>query len=204
VAVASWVGSGALPAFTEAGAVYSDGRLYLAPAALASRHLATLVAVGLGFHLENRPSRARDLAEFERERQQRRLDADAKAVEILVRTKGWSEPASVRAVAEWLQGRRRDAEIRGLLDRFPQHRDAATAREPTAGQPTPALVILVPSQAPAASVGGASPASAAGPGAVAEPISPAPQPAAESQITPAPPPAWCTPGHRLRYVYRCP
>lgn len=220
VVVASWVGSTSLAALAEAGAVYGDGRLYLAPALLGSRHRDALVAVGLGFYLVNRPSRARDLPEFERERQQRLLDANAKAVEVLTRVKGWPEQASVQAVSEWLRGQRRDAEVRELLDRFPQHRDAVAGRDPAASQPTPALVILVSPGAAVTPVAGASPpapasgavgpaaspASAVPPGTGAAPASPTAPPAAaaEPQTTPAPPPAWCTPGHRLRYVYRCP
>jgi len=210
VVVASWVGSTSLAALAEAGAVYADGRLYLAPAVLGSRHRDALVAVGLGFYLVNRPSRARDLPEFERERQQQLLDANAKAVEVLTRVKGWAEQASVQAVSEWLRGQRRDAEVRELLDRFPQHRDAVAGRDPAASQPTPALVILLSSGAAATPVAGASPPAPA-PGAAGPAASPAsasptapPAAAAEPQTTPAPPPAFCTPGHRLRYVYRCP
>jgi len=221
VVVASWVGSTSLAALAGAGVVYGDGRLYLAPAVLGSRHRDPVVAVGLGFHLVNRPSRARDLAEFERERQQRLLDANAKAVEILTRVKGWPEQASVQAVSEWLREQRRDPEVRELLGRFPQHRDAVAGRDPAASQPTPALVILLssgaattavagtPPPAPASGAAGpaaASPAPAAPLGAGADPVSATTPPAAaaEPQTTPAPPPAFCTPGHRLRYVYRCP
>lgn len=64
------------------------------------------------------------------------LEANAKAVEILTRVKGWSERRSLRAVYWWLLGQHREqqagrpvvpghlpacAEIRDLLARFPQH-----------------------------------------------------------------------------------
>jgi hypothetical protein len=215
VMVASWVGSPSLGAFAEAGAVYGDGRLYLAPAILRGHHRDVLVAVALGSHLLNAPSRARDLAAFERERHQRVLDANAKAVEILTRVKGLPEQTSVQAVAEWLRGQRRDPEVRELLDRFPQHRDAVAGRAPGARPPglvivvstgsgaTPVEEVLPP--APASGVTGpVAPVAPSGPGASPAGPTVPPAAAAESQTPPFPPPAFCTPGHRLRYVYRCP
>jgi hypothetical protein len=81
--------------------------------------------------------RAATLGEWARLAMPRELDANAKAVEILTRVKGWPEATSLRVVADKLRStiraQQRGApvglghlpaceELRDLLARFPQHR----------------------------------------------------------------------------------
>jgi len=89
--------------------------------------------------------RAASQAEYPRFQEWRELDANAKAVEILVRVQGLSEPEAVKMIADVLR-RAADAELRGapptpghlppgteladLLARFPESEVAVQERAP--------------------------------------------------------------------------
>ena len=160
--VALWVETiGVLP---RAGGVSSGGRLYLAPGALTSRYLDALVAAALASDLAHRPSRARSLGDFDRERRQQFMDAHAKAVEVLARAKGWPEWTALDAIYEWLFGQHRAGaavqktvigqgratpceEIADLLGRFP-HQQEWTAGLACAGKPEPGPTAIRASAEP--------------------------------------------------------
>lgn len=146
VRVVSWVGSKDVTTFAAVGVVYSPvGFLYVAPGVLASRGRDVVIAATLGYHILRAPSRARTLAEYERENVQRRLDANAKAVEILVKARGMPERDALERVYQWLYALHRFElgqpgpvpkdrvpacdQIRDLLARFPQQREAMAGRE---------------------------------------------------------------------------
>ena len=200
--VASWV----TPTRAGAGAVLSGSRLYLAPETLEAPYRDALVAAALAHRILHRGSRATSLAEYERELRQWATDADALAVEILVRINRQPERAAVQAVSQWLLAQHGGApdrhtpetlceELRDLEARFPQHRDVIPAVQCGAGGPgvspvlrsAPALLVLLP-QMPSS------------PPSTDVPAAPQPAPAPPSNV----PAAYCTPGHRLRNVYQCP
>lgn len=212
VRIASWVET--TSSLTGAGGVSSGGRLYLAPGTLTSRHRDALVAAALAYVLVRRPSEARSLADFDRERRQQFMDTHAKAVEILVRVKGWPEWTALDVIYEWLLGQHRAGaaaqrtvigqgratpceEIAELLGRYVQQREwtegLACTRGPEAGPTTikasaepPALLFVLWSPPP-------------------RPVSALPRPSGAPPVVTLPAPWWCTqPGHRLRYVHGCP
>lgn len=198
-----------------AGGASSGGRLYLAPGTLTARHRDALIAAALAYALVHRPSQARSLADFDRERRQQFMDAHAKAVEVLVRVKGWPEWTALDAIYEWLLGQHRAGaatqktvigqgratpceEIADLLGRFPQQQEW-TAGLACAGRPEPGpTAVRASAEPPALLVVLWSPPP--------PPASAPPGPPGKTQAAaPAVPPWWCTqPGHRLRYVYGCP
>jgi IrrE N-terminal-like domain len=82
---------------------------------LDSPGLTKLVAHELGHYVLGHDSiipQAVSQAEWERAQQQRELDANAKAVEILVRAQGLSETAALQMVVDALR-RAQDAQTRG-------------------------------------------------------------------------------------------
>jgi hypothetical protein len=126
------------------GAVWRNGTVFVAPRALTADWRDALLAHELGHAVlghgtgaspgsfDGTPPGARG-----RQMVPSELDANAKAVEILTRVRGWSERRSLRAVYWWLLGQHREqqagqpvlaghfpacAEINDLLGRFPQHR----------------------------------------------------------------------------------
>jgi hypothetical protein len=130
-----------------------------------------------------------------------------------------SGDAAVSAVAAWILAQHAAApdrhtaamlceEVRDLALRFPRQRVAvpvAVCAEPAGpgARPTPAapgaVVALLVTVAP---LPPAEPAPPAASRPTDQPASAAPAPAGGPG--PEVPPAYCTPGHRLRYVYRCP
>ncbi len=138
VVVAPWLGpSTNLQSMAGVGVVLSGGDLHVAPAFLQSPNRDVIVAYLLGHHLLKAPSQAKSLQDYEQERRRRGMDANAKAVEVLVRARHRTEAESLQAVYRWLLGRHRAGaagqaaareaapcdQIRDLLGRFPQHRE---------------------------------------------------------------------------------
>jgi hypothetical protein len=126
------------------GALWRNGTVYVIPRALTADWRDALLAHELGHAVLGhgtgtapgsasgaaRPSGGHEMVPKE-------LDANAKAVELLTRVKGWSERRSLSAVYWWLLGQRREEqagrpvlaghlpaceEIEDLLGRFPQYR----------------------------------------------------------------------------------
>jgi hypothetical protein len=145
ISVAPWIGSPALPQYAATPAVYTGGALYLNRRLLGHPSRDLVVAKSLAYEMLRAPSAATSLADRERERRLRELDADALVVDILVRVKGWPESQALEATYGWLLAMHRVAaasgqpprpggvtpceEIAALLRRFPAHRDAFAARE---------------------------------------------------------------------------
>ena len=97
------------------GGVYRQGNIFLNVRMLDSPGLTKLVAHELGHYVLGHDSiipQAVSQAEWERAQQQRELDANAKAVEILVRAQGLSETAALQMVVDALR-RAQDAQTRG-------------------------------------------------------------------------------------------
>lgn len=97
------------------GGVYRQGNIFLNVRMLDSPGLTKLVAHELGHYVLGHDSIIRQAvsqAEWERAQQQRELDANAKAVEILVRAQGLSETAALQMVVDALR-RAQDAQTRG-------------------------------------------------------------------------------------------
>lgn len=117
------------------GGRYRQGNFYLNARMLGSSNLTALVAHELAHYvLGHDPLSGSSMAEVQRVQELRELDANAKAVEILMRVKGMSEPAAVRTMVTILRdaqalnecggpfapGHRPPAdEIADLLQRFP-------------------------------------------------------------------------------------
>ena len=109
------------------GGVYRQGNIFLNVRMLDSPGLTKLMAHELGHYVLGHDSiipQAVSQAEWSRAQQQRELDANAKAVEILVRAQGLTESAAVQLVADALR-RSEDAQARGapltsLRDTFPR------------------------------------------------------------------------------------
>ena len=135
------------------GGTYRQGNFYLNASALNSGHLTALVAHELGHYvLGHEPTSGVSMAELLRAQETRELDANAKAVEILVRAKGMTQPQAVRTMVVYLRSaqnaqnrgqpnapghRAPSEEIADLLARFPAPAAlagsprAASARAPT-------------------------------------------------------------------------
>jgi hypothetical protein len=133
------------------GGVYRQGNFYLNADTLDSGHLTALVAHELGHYvLGHEPTSGVSMAELLRAQELRELDANAKAVDILVRVKGMSQPQAVRTMVVFLRtaqsaqnrgqpnapGHRPPSEeIADLLARFPAATGAAApgGAGPTSG-----------------------------------------------------------------------
>lgn len=97
------------------GGVYRQGNIFLNVRTLDSPGLVKLVAHELGHYVLGHDSvipQAVSQAEYTRAQAQRELDANAKAVEILVRAGGMTEPEAVKLVAAALR-RSVDSQARG-------------------------------------------------------------------------------------------
>ncbi len=144
VSVASWVGTGSLPQYASAPAVYARGALYLNRRLLRASNRDLVIAQSLAHEMLRAPSKATTLADRERERAQLGLDANARAVDILVQVKGMSEEAAVESMYTWLLAIHRTAgagsrprdsgvsacdEIADLLRRHPGLRERYAGRE---------------------------------------------------------------------------
>jgi len=142
VSVASWVGSGEVSTFSRTSIVYtSGGWLFVHPRLLDSPARDLFVAVSVAYHIVGLGplSSGASADEYQRARERRAMDANAKAVEVLMRAKGLSEETAVRAMYAWLlqlhrahrsgqftppRGRASPCEeIADLLARFARHRE---------------------------------------------------------------------------------
>jgi hypothetical protein len=147
VSVASWVGTGSLPQYAAAPAVYAGGTLYLNRRLLRASNRDLVIAKALAFEMLRAPSKATTLAERDRERAALILESNARAVAILVEVSGVSEEAALEAMYAWLLGIHRTAaagrrapppggisacdEIADLLRRHPGAKDRFAGRECT-------------------------------------------------------------------------
>jgi hypothetical protein len=125
------------------GALWRNGTVFIAPRALTADWRDALLAHELGHAVLGHGSGA-SAGSLDgtvagvggRQTVPQELEANARAVEILTRVRGWSERRSLRAVYWWLLGQHREqqagrpvltghlpacAEINDLLARFPQH-----------------------------------------------------------------------------------
>ena len=87
------------------GAMYRQGNIFVNVRMLDSPSLTKVIAHELGHYvLGHEPAASvSSQADWQRAQQQRELDANAKAVEILVRAKGMSQREAVQMVADALQ-----------------------------------------------------------------------------------------------------
>jgi hypothetical protein len=122
------------------GGGYRSGYLYVTPGMLESQHRDALVAHELAHWLLDHDTalsrtfdRPMTQGEWSRMVEPLEKDANAKAVEIIVRVRGYPEPTALRLVYLHLETAHRNGvellghasaceEIRDLLGRFPQHR----------------------------------------------------------------------------------
>ena len=146
------------------GGSYRQGNFYLNANALSSGHLTAMVAHELGHYvLGHEPTSGVSMAELLRAQELRELDANAKAVEILVRAKGMAQPQAVRTMVVYLRSaqnaqnrgqpnapghRPPSEEIADLLARYPE--TAATARPQSVGSAlsSTGVPILAPTWRP--------------------------------------------------------
>jgi len=107
------------------GGRYRQGNFYINVGMLGSRNLNSLVAHELAHYVlgHDMPLSGAAMAEFQRAQELRELDANAKAVEILMRVKGLSEKEAVATVVAHLRGAQRAVERGGPI--APGHRTPA-------------------------------------------------------------------------------
>jgi hypothetical protein len=144
VSIAPWVGSGSLPQYATAPAVYARGTLYVSRRLLRASNRDLVIAKALAFELLRAPSKATSLAERDRERAALSLEGNARAVAILVEVRGMTEEAALEQMYEWLLAIHRSAagrrtpspggvtacdEISSLLQRHPGSRARFVGRE---------------------------------------------------------------------------
>jgi hypothetical protein len=149
VSVASWVGTGSVPQYAKASAVYTGGTLYVNRRVLRASNRDVVIAKALAYEMFRAPSKATTLAERERERAALSQESNARAVDILVQLKGVSEDAAVGQMYAWLLAIHRATgsggrplppgsvtpcdEIADLLQRFPAVKKEYAGRECAAG-----------------------------------------------------------------------
>ena len=145
VSVASWVGTGALPQYAGAPAVYTGGSLYVSRRLLRASNRDLVIAKALAYEMIRAPSKATTLAERDRERAALSLESNARAIDILVEVGGVTEEAAVEGMYAWLLGIHRATgagrlasprgglsacdEIADLLRRRPAVRERFAGRE---------------------------------------------------------------------------
>src|SRR6266581_2490475 len=128
------------------GAMYRQGNIFVNVRMLDSASLTKVIAHELGHYvLGHEPAASvSSQADWQRAQEQRELDANAKAVEILMRADGMSQSDAVRIVSEALQRAQRAvdrgapltpghltpaAELADLKARFPEPRQGALSRD---------------------------------------------------------------------------
>ncbi len=123
-----------LASLANVGVSYSLGRLHVDPRMLGAPTQDPLIAKVLALQLAPRIRSAASLDDYQRQQRQQSLEANAKAVEILVRVKGSTEREAVHNLHAWLlalhmkgitppSGQPTACEqILDLLARFPEHR----------------------------------------------------------------------------------
>jgi IrrE N-terminal-like domain len=149
------------------GGTYRRGMITVSTHVLFSRYRDSVVAHELGHYLlgHDEPLRGVTMLEQQQEQEQRELDANAKAVEILVRTGRLPEEQAVSLMYDGMLGfyravsaghgmvpwghRHPCEEMADLIRRFPAHRSWTAALECSSGIRDPALAA-VPDAAPAA------------------------------------------------------
>jgi hypothetical protein len=136
------------------GGRYRQGNFFLNAGTLDSGHLNALVAHELAHYVlgHDQMLSGVSMTELLKAQEPRELDANAKAVEILVRVKGMSQPQAVRTMVVYLRsaqnaqtrgqpnapGHRPPAEeIADLLTRFPASRATMAARPSSTPAPIP-------------------------------------------------------------------
>lgn len=111
------------------GGRYRQGNFYINVRMLNSTNLNSLVAHELAHYVlgHDMPLSGASMAEFQRAQELRELDANATAVEILMRVKGMSEKDAVGTIVAHLRGAQRAIERGGPLT--PGHRMPAAEIE---------------------------------------------------------------------------
>ena len=151
------------PDIQGVGGRYRQGLFTVSTPMLQSRHRDSLVAHELAHWVlgHDRPTPGPTLLDYQRQNEEREFEANAKAVEILVRVKRISEEQALRVVYDHLLGFHRAVmerrtvipwghkppceEIADLLGRFPQHRSWAASLE-CSGSPTAAVAAAPPTR----------------------------------------------------------
>ena len=118
------LGSTNLDSLANVGVVYSLGKLLVDPGLLEAPTRDVLIAKVLALQLAPRVHAADSLADYQRQRRHQSFEANAKAVEVLVQIKGWTERTALQRVHAWLLG----LNVRGV--------------PPREGQPTPCEQIV--------------------------------------------------------------
>jgi hypothetical protein len=145
ISVASWVGNPSLPQYASSPAVYTGGQLYVSRRLLTAANRDLVIATALAYEMLRGPGKAASVAERERERVQMRLDANARAVDILIRVKEIPEREALDQMYAWLLGIHRAALASGrppepgnfrpcdaiadLLRRYPEAKEWFAGRE---------------------------------------------------------------------------
>jgi hypothetical protein len=145
VSVASWVGNPSLPQYAASPAVYTRGGLHLNRRLLRASNRDLVIATALAYEMLRGPEKATTLAEHQRERAQMMLDANARAVDILIQVKEMPELTALGQMYGWLLGMHRAAIAAGhppepgrvlpcaaiadLLRRYPGARESFAGRE---------------------------------------------------------------------------
>lgn len=109
------------------GAIYRQGNVFVNLKMLDSPNLMKTIAHELGHYVLGHSRfipNAVSQADWQRAQEQKELDANAKAVEILVRAGGMTEPEAVKVVADALR-RSEDAQARNNLPLTPGHLPAS-------------------------------------------------------------------------------
>lgn len=145
VSVASWVGNPSLPQYASSPAVYTGGQLFVSRRLLTASNRDLVIATAIAYEMLRGSVKATTVAERERERAQMRLDANARAVDIVIRVKEIPERAALDQMYAWLLGMHRAALASGrppepgnfrpcdaigdLLRRYPESREWFAGRE---------------------------------------------------------------------------